>query len=314
MSKAQRLIAGIASLILAAGLTACATGGAVATVNGEPISTSAFQDKLEASPGARNTLQQMVQEALILQYAKSNNISVTDQEVAAREDELKANFPNGSWDEMLKARGLSEADVQQALREQIILDKALAKQVTITPAQIKTYFDKNHAAYDKPEMVQARHVLVADLPTAQKVEAALKSGQDFSAVAKQYSTDPGSKDKGGELGSFKRGQMVPAFDKVAFSAPVNQISPPVKSQFGYHIIQVESRTPAQTATLASATPRIEEALRQQQEAPLIQPFLQNLQQKAQIKVNDPRFADLFPPPMPMPGGSGAAPAASPSGM
>jgi foldase protein PrsA len=196
---------------------------------------------------------------------------------------------------MLKARGLSEDDVKQALREQIILDKALAKQVTITPAQVKSYFDKNSSAYDKPETVQARHILVANIATADKVEAALKGGQDFASVAKQYSIDPGSKDKGGELGTFRRGQMVPAFDKVAFTAPINQISPPVKSQFGYHIIQVEARTPAQKATLASATPRIEETLRQQQEAPLIQPFLQNLQAKAQIQVNDPRFADLFPP-------------------
>jgi foldase protein PrsA len=296
MSNAQRLIAGITSLVLAAGLTACASGGgSVLTVNGEPISNAAFQDKLEASPGARNTLQQMVQETLIMQYAKSNNISVTDQEISDREDQLKANFPNGSWDEMLKARGLSEDDVKQALREQIILDKALAKQVTITPAQIKSYFDKNSSAYDKPETVQARHVLVANLATADKVEAALKGGQDFAAVAKQYSIDPGSKDKGGDLGTFRRGQMVPAFDKVAFTQAVNVISPPVKSQFGYHIIQVEAHTPAQKATLASATPRIEETLRQQQEAPLIQPFLQNLQSKAQVTVNDPRFADLFPP-------------------
>ena len=69
----------------------------------------------------------MVQEALILQYAKKNNINVTDDEISKREDDLKANFPNGSWDEMLKARGLSEDDVKQALREQIILDKALAE-------------------------------------------------------------------------------------------------------------------------------------------------------------------------------------------
>jgi foldase protein PrsA len=295
MSNAQRLIAGTASVVLAALLTACANGGSVLTVNGEPISNAAFQDKLEASPGARNTLQQMVQETLIMQYAKNNNITVSDQEISDREDELKANFPNGSWDEMLKARGLSEDDVKQALREQIILDKALAKQVTITPAQVKSYFDKNSSAYDKPETVQARHILVANIATADKVEAALKGGQDFASVAKQYSIDPGSKDKGGELGTFRRGQMVPAFDKVAFTAPINQISPPVKSQFGYHIIQVEARTPAQKATLASATPRIEETLRQQQEAPLIQPFLQNLQAKAQIQVNDPRFADLFPP-------------------
>jgi parvulin-like peptidyl-prolyl isomerase len=153
--------------------------------------------------------------------------------------------------------------------------------------------------------------LVPNLAEAQKVEQLLKSGQSFADVAKQYSTDPGSKDKGGELGTFKKGQMVPAFDKVAFSAPVNAISAPVKSPFGYHIIQVEARIPGQTATLASATPQITDTLRQQQEAPLIQPFLQGLQQKADIKVNNPTFAGLFSTPMP-PGGAGAAasPAAS----
>lgn len=297
MSKAHRVIAGLAALLLGAALTACA-GSAVATVNGEPISKSAFEDKLATSPGARNTLQQMVQEMLILQYAKKNNITITDDEVAKREDDLKANFPNGSWDEMLKARGLSEDDVRQALREQIILDKALANKVTVTPAQVKSYFDKNRAAFDKPEQIKARHILVKDMATAQKVEAALKSGQNFTDVAKQYSIDPGSKDKGGELGFFRRGQMVPAFDQVAFTLKVGQISQPVKSPFGYHIIQVEAIQPADKATLASATPRITDMLRQQQEAPLIQPFLQGLQQAAQIQVLDPRFADLFPSPPP----------------
>ena len=222
----------------------------------------------------------MVQEALILQYADDNHLDVSNDEIAKRENDLKANFPNGSWDEMLKARGLSEADVQQALREQIILDKALAKDVTIAPASVKSYFDKNHATLDKPEMVQARHILVANAATAQKVEDALKSGQSFAVVAKQYSTDPGTKDKGGELGFFRRGQMVPAFDKVAFTLPINQISAPVKSPFGFHIIQVEARQPGQKATLENSTAKISDTLRQQQEAPLIQPFLQGLQQKA----------------------------------
>jgi foldase protein PrsA len=300
MSKAQRLTAGLAALLLSTTFAACSGGGTVATVNGQPISQAAFQSKLESSPVARNILQQMVQESLIDQYATNNHITVTDAEINQREDQLKANFPNGSWSEMLKARNLTEADVKNALREQIILDKALAKDVTITPAQVKSYFDKNHAAFDKPEEVQARHILVPDLATANKVEALLKQGKNFADLAKQYSTDPGSKDKGGELGWFRRGQMVPSFDKAAFSLPVGAISQPVKSPFGYHIIQVEGRQPGQKATLANSTARITEMLRQQQEAPLIQPFLQGLQQKATITVNDPRFADLFPSPPPAP--------------
>ena len=309
MSKAQSITAGLAALLVVTSFAACSGGGTIATVNGQPISQAAFQTKLESSPVARNILQQMVQEALIEQYAKNNNITVTDAEITAREDQLKANFPNGSWDEMLKARNLTEDDVKQALKEQIVLDKALAKQVAITPSQVKQYFEKNHAAFDKPEQVQARHILVPDLATADKVEALLKQGKSFSDLAKQYSTDPGSKEKGGELGWFRRGQMVPAFDKVAFTLPVGAISQPVKSPFGYHIIQVEGKQPGQQATLANSTPRITEMLRQQQEAPLIQPFLQSLQQKATITVNDPRFADLFPSPLPaMPSATAAAPA------
>ncbi|HTX59713.1 MAG TPA: peptidylprolyl isomerase [Verrucomicrobiae bacterium] len=316
MSKAQRVIAGLVTLVLGASLAACAGGGAVATVNGQPISQAEFTQRLEGSPVARGVLQQMVQQALIDQYAKANNITVTDDEIQKKEDEIKANFPNGSWDEMLKARGLDEAQVKEALREQIILDKALASQVTITPAQVKDYFNKNHAAFDKPEQVQVRHILVPDLATANKVRAQLKpDGSNFAALAKQYSTDPGSKDKGGELGWIRHGQMVPSFDAAAFSLPVGQISQPVKSPFGYHLIQVEAKQGGQKATLANTTDKITETLRQQQEAPLIQPFLQGLQQKANIQINDPRFADLFPSPPPgaAPQATAAAPAASPSG-
>jgi foldase protein PrsA len=312
MSKALRITVGLAGLLMGTSLAAC-SGGAVATVNGQPISRSTFDQRLETSPMGRTVLQQLVQETLIDQYAKSNNLSVSDAEIDARENQIKANFPSGSWDEMLKARGLTEADVRSALKEQLVLSKALAKDVNVTPAQIKDYFDKNHASFDKPEEVSARHILVPSLPLANQIEADLKSGQNFADLASKYSTDPGSKAKGGDLGEFRRGQMVPAFDKYAFSAPIGQISPPIKSPFGYHIIQVETRTPGTKATLASATPQILDTLRQQQEAPLIQPFLQGLQQKATIVVNDQQFAGLFPTPPPAPGAAApAAPAASPT--
>jgi foldase protein PrsA len=312
MSKAQRLTVGLASLLMATSLAACANGGAVATVNGQPISYATFDARLQGSPMARSVLQQLVQETLIEQYAKNNNISVTDAQIAARENQIKANFPSGSWDEMLKSRGLTEADVQAALREQLIMDAALSKEVKITPAQIQDYFNKNHATFDKPEQVQARHILVPSLALANQIEADLKAGQSFSDLAKKYSTDPGTKDKGGDLGFFRRGQMVPAFDKYAFSAPIGQISPPIKSPFGYHIIQVEARQPGQKATVASASAQITDQLREQQEAPLTQPFLQGLVQKATINVNDPQFAGLYatPPPPPPAAPSSAAPAAT----
>jgi foldase protein PrsA len=308
MPKAHRIIAGAATVLLAASLAACSGGGGnVATVNGTPISKADFDAKLEASPTAVSTLQNMVREILINQYAKNNNIVITDADIQKREDEIKANFPNGSWDQMLKSRGMTEQDVHDLLKQQLIIDAAVGKQVKVTDAQIKDYFNKNHASFDQPAQAKARHILVADKATADKVEADLKAGKSFADEAEKYSIDPGSKDKGGELGNFRHGQMVPAFDQVAFSIPVGVISQPVHSTFGWHIIQVEARTPEVKATLANTHDRIADLLRQQQESPLIQPFLTDLQTKANIVVTDPRFAAAFPSPPPSaPAGAGAA--------
>ena len=166
MSKAQRITAGLAALLVGTSLAACSGGGTRRygeRPTDQPVHVRYPHSK--AAQWRRTVLQQMVQETLIDQYAKNNNITVTDAEITAREDQIKANFPTGSWDEMLKARGLTEADVRSALREQVILDKALAKDVKITPAQIKQYFDKNHASFDKPEQVTAQHILVPNLAT-----------------------------------------------------------------------------------------------------------------------------------------------------
>ncbi len=311
MSKAQRITVGLAALLMGTSVAACSGGGTVATVNGQPISRDSFNSRLETSPMARNVLQQMVQETLLEQYAKNNNIVITDADITSREDQIKSAFPGTSWDEMLKSRNLTEADVRAALREQLILDKALQKEITISPADIKAEFDKDHAQYDTPAMVTARHILVPSLALANQIEADLKAGQSFATLAAKYSTDPGSKDKGGDLGTFRKGQMVPSFDKYAFSAPIGVISPPIKSPFGYHIIQVEKRTPGKKATVADATPKILTTLRQQKEGPLMQPFLLGLQQHATIVANDPQFAGLFPTPAPAAAVT-AAPAASPA--
>ncbi len=137
MSKSDRIAAGLASLLLAGSLSACAAGGSVATVNGQSISKADFDAKLESSPAAVSTLQQMVREILLQQYAQKNGITVSDAEIAQHEDQIKANFPPGSWDDMLKSRGLTEDDVHKLIADQIIIDKAVGKNVKVSDAQIK---------------------------------------------------------------------------------------------------------------------------------------------------------------------------------
>lgn len=307
MLNAQRIAAGLITALMAASLAACSGGGSVATVNGESVSKTDFDNKLESSPVAKGVLSQMAQAILLNQYAKDNNIQVTDAEVDKKLGDLKAQY-GAQFDQLVKQRGMTENDVRDQLRLQLIVDKAVGKDIKVSDSDVHKFFVKNHAAFDKPAMVHARHILVPDLKTAQMVEQKLKSGGKFEDLAKQYSIDPGSKDKGGDLGSFRQGQMVPSFEKAAFSQPLHQVGPPVKSPFGYHIIEVLERTPGQKATEASAHNQIVDQLKQQQEAPLVQPFLQSLVSKAKIDVKDSRFSDVFPSPAAAPS---AAPAATP---
>ncbi|MBV8363599.1 MAG: peptidylprolyl isomerase [Candidatus Eremiobacteraeota bacterium] len=307
MRRAHRAGAVFVTMCMAALLAACSGGGNVATINGQAITKSDLDSKLESGPAAKATLNQIAQSMLIEQYAKDHNINVSDADIDKKINQLKAQYGATQFDNLIKQRGMTEDDVRRAIRDQLIVDQALGKNIRISDADVKKFFDKNHAAFDKPPQVHARHILVSNLQTANMVEQKLKSGAKFEDLAKQYSQDPGSKDKGGDLGFFRTGQMMPTFEKAAFSQKINEVGPPVKSPFGYHIIEVLERTPAQKATLASAHDQIVDQLRSQQEAPLVQPFLQQLLSNAKIDVKDQRFADAFPSPAPS-----GAPAAAPS--
>lgn len=150
------------------------------------------------------------------------------------------------------------------------------------------YYEAHQEAYTRPEEVRARHILIKVPPNAsEELEAKirtrvddilskLRSGGDFAALAKDYSEDPASAEQGGDLGFFPRGRMVPEFEKAAFSLPVGQVSEPVRSQFGFHIIRVEDKTEAGVKTFEEAEPEVRTALRQEREAEATLTFVDDL--------------------------------------
>lgn len=311
MSRSLRAAAFAGTAVLCVTLCACSNGsggGTVATVNGQAISRADLDHRLESSPAAKQVLSQLVQQAMIDQYARDKKIDVTQDDIKKKEDDVKSKMQPGQFEQAVKTQGLTDADLSQIFRQQIILDRAVAPQIHVSDADVKAYFDKNHAAFDKPAQVRARHIVVADQKTANDVLAKLKApNADWTAIAKQYSTDPGTKEKGGELGFFGKGQMVPQFDSVAFSAKIGQVVGPVKSPFGFHIIQVEERKPATKATFASTKDQIRTQLEQQQKGTQYPAFMQQLRANAKIDVSDDRYKDVFPPVVATPA-AGAAPA------
>ncbi len=157
----------------------------------------------------------------------------------------------------------SSAEVKDAELSSFVSDEA-------NQSAIKDYFTANKTNYQEEEEVQARHILIKfDAAKAGNKEKALSKIQglkkrlateDFAKLAKEFSDDPGSKVKGGDLGFFGKGRMVPAFEKVAFSAKVGDVSEPVESQFGYHLIKVEAKKAAVTKVLADVKSEVAKEL------------------------------------------------------
>ena len=194
---------------------------------------------------------------------------------------------------------------------------AARKQVRVTPAEEKAFlsanaarvaefYKKNAARYEKPKRVQARHLLVRvpeDAPAAQDEAARkklegfaerIKKGEDFAALARENSEDPGSKDKGGELGFFGPGVMAKPFEDAAFALKKGELSPPVKTRFGWHLIQVEAVEEAHTVPLAEAEGDIARELLTNEAAEKLARGKAR-EALAQLKAGK-KLADLFPAP------------------
>lgn len=141
---------------------------------------------------------------------------------------------------------------EQRIVEYLVVDLEKVRAATnVSPEEARAYYDANPAEFDQPEQVQARHILlqVNDDRSAQEAQSQLEdvkrrvlAGEDFAAIAAEISEDPGSKERGGDLGSFGRGAMVEAFETAAFSTAPGQMTGPVQTDFGYHLIQVLGRT------------------------------------------------------------------------
>jgi peptidyl-prolyl cis-trans isomerase D len=161
-----------------------------------------------------------------------------------------------------------------------------------TDADVDAFYRQHQDEFRVPESVEARHILIksadtdpkaaqdAALARAQSVLKQLKSGGDFATLAKKFSDDPGSKERGGELGRFGRAQMVPEFSNAAFAAKPGEIVGPVKTKFGFHLIQVEKKTAAGLRPIEEIRPQLTAYVSRQKSESALQSFAQGLEKEA----------------------------------
>lgn len=244
-----------------------------------------------------DVLQRMIDQQVIEQSAKKLNITATDAEVNEELTNLKSQFPSeDQFQQTLQGQGMSMKDLTQQLRAKVLLNKIATKDVKISDADVKKYYDEHGKDFEQPEQVHARHILVDTEAEAKAIADQLKKGTDFAQLAKEKSKDTSSGANGGDLGFFGKGQMVPEFDKVVFDLKPNQISDPVKTQFGYHIIQLIEKKDAKKLTLEEARPQIEKALKQAKATPPDQ-LIPELRKQAGVTILSSEYKNILDRPV-----------------
>ncbi len=211
----------------------------------------------------------LIQRAEFEQEADGMGIKITDDKVNKRIEQLKKQFYGGSeerYQKTLAQQGLTKDQAKEEVRAQLIseeLFKKVTSGVKVSKEEVKAYYNSHKSQYGQPQTREVRHILVAKKDLADKLYAQLKSGANFAIQAKKYSKDPGSASNGGKL-TISKGQTVPAFDKTAFSLKKGELSHPIHTQYGYHIIEALSDIkPAQTTSLGKVESSIKQQLEQQ---------------------------------------------------
>jgi len=267
----------------------------------------------DISPEDMNRLEQQVLDRLIqiqilLKKATDSDKAAGKETCTKRLDAIKARAGSEeTLNRQLKSVGTSPEELQAKMLEESTAQAVMERElkVNVSDSDVQKFYDDNPSKFEQPEMVRASHILFAtrDPDTnkelseeqksvkhkkAEEVLKRAKGGEDFAKLAKEFSEDPGSKDKGGEY-QFARGQMVGPFETAAFALKTNEVSDIVTTEFGYHIIKLSEKTPPKKVEFAKVSQDIKEYLKTQQlqkRQQDLQDYLQKLKKDYNIEVLD----------------------------
>ncbi|MEJ2222305.1 MAG: peptidylprolyl isomerase, partial [Desulfobacterales bacterium] len=293
-----------------------APGDKVAIVNGVTISKDMYDRELNffvkrAAHGGQQipdgqmaqmkneVLESLIERELLFQESNKKGIQVISEAVSNQLQKIKQRYPNPEeFKKLLSSMGLTESDVLSQIARgmaiQELIDKEVAEKIKVSDEETKSFYDRNPQLFQQPEQVKASHILIkvqSNAPDEQKAEARKKietvqqkvqKGEDFATLAKTYSEGP-SGPRGGDLGYFRRGQMVKPFEEAAFSLKPNETSDIVETQFGYHLIKVDDKKPATKMAYAEVKDRLSEHLKKQKTDSETNAYIETLRKDAKIE-------------------------------
>ena len=292
---------------------------AVAVVDGTPISKSTLDELLtrtkktyaaqkrqfpKAGTPEYQSLQTqavafLVQRAEYAREADKLGVKVTDAQIQKKVDDVKKQYFGGDqkkFEAGLKAQSYTIEALREDARAQLVSEgiyKDITGDVKVSDAEAQQYYDDNIGRYKVAESREVRHILVKTKDEADALHEHLVNGASFATLAKEKSLDPGSKDQGGKL-TVSKGQTVEAFDKAAFSLDTNEISDPVKTQYGYHIIQpLTDVKPGRVTPFTQVRTQIKSQLLQQKKGDAVSKWVSDVEKQYKGKVT---YAAGYEPP------------------
>lgn len=266
----------------------------------------------EKARGYRMILEEMIKEKLI--DARSKDVKVTDQEVADTFKKFTSSLgPEAEVKKQIEASGQTvesvRDNIRSSLRQDHWLDSEVARKGGVSDKDAEDFYKQNTDKFVSPAQVRASHILVRvpaeakpevvveKQKAAQAIADRVKKGEDFAKLAQELSEDPSAKQNSGDLDFFNKEQMVTEFSNAAFAMKTGEISDPVRSQFGYHVIKVTDRHEPETVPLDKVKPRLLAFLKGQK----VEALKQDIRAKAKVTVNLPDLPAETPAPAAAPG-------------
>ncbi len=278
----------VGGALLAAGPAALDFKATAAKVNGDAISVADLARECVAQYGDR-VLAQMIQLRIVEEAAKKRNITVTDKEIAKRAWQIRAQVQargrvtGMDFNTWLLMQGLTLRGFVYRVKLELLLAKMVEGQVKVTDEELARYYESHREQFRQPELMRVSHICVKDKQLAEKIRQDILAGKiSFADAARQYSIDPYTKDRGGDLGWIERGND--PLQKAAFALKKDgEISPVVQTKMGYHIVRREAYQSARIPPFEEIQDKLRQLLREQKIARLSRELLQQLIKQANVE-------------------------------
>jgi peptidyl-prolyl cis-trans isomerase C len=291
----------------------------VATVNGVEVSRAQFERLLQSNIAqyrangqeltdqniaslAPVVLESLINQEVLFQESRRRGIEVSESEIQSQIATMREEYGSEeALSQALAAQGVTGAELAESVEQSIAVQKLLQRQLgdrlQVDDREIRQFYEQNPESFRRPEQVRVRHILISteDLSSEEEKAAARErigairgralAGEDFAELASAYSEGP-SRQEGGDLGYFPRGEMVEPFERAAFSVPVGDISGIIETRFGYHVLKVLDRRDEAIVPLSEEVEdRVRTYLLQQKSQQLVAGYVESLKEDAEITRN-----------------------------